>query len=160
MPCRPNLILSKVCHRSEMFFKCVLHFITSSDLRINRYKIHGMTAHQEPRCRKLVLDSGPLLSLSPLRGLAETYLTVPQVLAELKDSRAREHFERLGLLSGVEVKVQSPDAASLAHGKCRVCAQCVVILRVNSDSMGQEDWRLFGAFASRSMCPCIDVLAK
>jgi RNA-binding protein NOB1 len=76
-----------------------------------------MTAHREPRCRKLVLDSGPLLSLSPLRGLAETYLTVPQVLAELKDSRAREHFERLGLLSGVEVKVQSPDAASLAHGK-------------------------------------------
>ena len=81
--------------------------------------MHDMT---EPRCRKLVLDSGPLLSLSPLRGLAETYLTVPQVLAELKDSRAREHFERLGLLSGVDVKVQSPDAASLAHGKYRVRA--------------------------------------
>ncbi|KAG6817854.1 hypothetical protein H0H87_001686 [Tephrocybe sp. NHM501043] len=68
-----------------------------------------------PRCKNLVLDAGPLLSLSPLRGLAETYITVPQVLAELKDKRAREHFEQLGLLSGVNVKVQSPDAASLAH---------------------------------------------
>ncbi|KAG6378635.1 hypothetical protein JVT61DRAFT_12905 [Boletus reticuloceps] len=28
------------------------------------------------RCKNLVLDSGPLLSLSPLRGLADTYLTV------------------------------------------------------------------------------------
>ncbi|KDR83968.1 hypothetical protein GALMADRAFT_236518 [Galerina marginata CBS 339.88] len=70
---------------------------------------------KDPRCKKLVLDAGPLLSLSPLRGLADTYLTVPQVLAELKDNRAREHFERLGLLSGVKVEVRSPDAASLAH---------------------------------------------
>ncbi|KAF9006590.1 Nin one binding Zn-ribbon like-domain-containing protein [Cyathus striatus] len=69
----------------------------------------------KPRCRHLILDAGPLLSLSPLRGLAETFVTVPQVLAELKDSRAREHFEKLGLLSGVRVVVKSPDAASLAH---------------------------------------------
>ncbi|KAF7352546.1 20S-pre-rRNA D-site endonuclease NOB1 [Mycena venus] len=67
-----------------------------------------------PRCKNLVLDAGPLLSLSPLRGLAETYLTVPQVLAELKDKRAREHFERLGLSAGVKVEVAAPDAASLA----------------------------------------------
>ncbi|KAF8213831.1 hypothetical protein K438DRAFT_1802325 [Mycena galopus ATCC 62051] len=67
-----------------------------------------------PRCKNLVLDAGPLLSLSPLRGLAETYLTVPQVLAELKDKRAREHFERLGLNAGVKVEVVAPDAASLA----------------------------------------------
>jgi RNA-binding protein NOB1 len=71
---------------------------------------------QEPRCKRLVLDAGPLLSLSPLRGLAETYLTVPQVLAELKDNRAREHFERLGLISGIKVEIRSPDAASLSHG--------------------------------------------
>lgn len=75
-----------------------------------------MAANEVPRCKKLILDAGPLLSLSPLRGLAETYVTVPQVLAELKDSRAREHFERLGLLSGVKVEVRSPDAASLAQG--------------------------------------------
>ncbi|KAF8165550.1 Nin one binding Zn-ribbon like-domain-containing protein [Crassisporium funariophilum] len=73
-----------------------------------------MESAEEPRCRNLVLDAGPLLSLSPLRGLAATYLTVPQVLSELKDHRAREHFERLGLMSGVKVEVRSPDAASMA----------------------------------------------
>ena len=71
---------------------------------------------KEPRCKRLVLDAGPLLSLSPLRDLAETYLTVPQVLAELKDNHAREHFERLGLMSGVKVEIRSPDPASLSHG--------------------------------------------
>lgn len=63
-----------------------------------------------------MLDAGPLLMLSPLRGLAETFVTVPQVLEELKDKRAREHFEKLGLMTGVNVKVQSPDPAALAHG--------------------------------------------
>ena len=71
----------------------------------------------KPACKHLVLDAGPLLSLSPLRGLAEVFYTVPQVLDELKDKRAREHFERLGLLAGVKVEVQSPDAKSLAHGE-------------------------------------------
>ncbi|KAF8842768.1 hypothetical protein BDN67DRAFT_332062 [Paxillus ammoniavirescens] len=66
-------------------------------------------------CKNLVLDSGPLLSLSPLRGLADTYLTVPQVLDELKDKRAREHFEQLGLSTGVRVTVQNPDPASLSQ---------------------------------------------
>ena len=69
-----------------------------------------------PRCKNLVLDSGPLLSLSPLRGLAVTYLTVPQVLDELKDKRAKEHFEQLGLSAGVNIQVQSPTALSLSHG--------------------------------------------
>ncbi|KAJ2922094.1 hypothetical protein H1R20_g15003, partial [Candolleomyces eurysporus] len=69
-----------------------------------------MSNEQKPRCRNLVLDAGPLLSLSPLRGLAEKYLTTPQVLAELKDNRAREHFEKLGLLSGVKVEVASTSA--------------------------------------------------
>ncbi|KAL4076184.1 Nin one binding Zn-ribbon like-domain-containing protein, partial [Scleroderma citrinum] len=67
------------------------------------------------RCKYLVLDSGPLLSLSPLRGLAEMYLTVPQVLDELKDKRAREHFEQLGISTGVQVNVRNPDAASLSQ---------------------------------------------
>lgn len=73
---------------------------------------------QKPKCKNLVLDAGPLLSLSPLRGLAETYYTTPQVLAELRDSRAREHFEKLGLLSGVKVAVKSPDATSISNGEC------------------------------------------
>lgn len=70
------------------------------------------------RCTTLILDAGPLLSLSPLRGLAETYVTTPQILAELKDKRARQHFERLGLTAGVKVDVQSPNAQSLARGWC------------------------------------------
>lgn len=77
---------------------------------------HPMDTPQKPRCKHLVLDAGPLLSLTPLRGLAESYYTVPQVLAELRDKRAREHLERLGLFSGVNVVIKSPDAASLSHG--------------------------------------------
>jgi len=76
-----------------------------------------MTGVQKPKCRSLILDAGPLLSLSPLRGLASIYYTTPQVLAELKDNRAREHFEKLGLLSGVKVVVKSPDAMSLTNGE-------------------------------------------
>ena len=71
----------------------------------------------KPTCKHLVLDAGPLLSLSPLRGLAETYYTVPQVLEELKDKRAREHFERLALSAGVRIEVRGPDAAALTHGE-------------------------------------------
>ncbi|KAF9029768.1 Nin one binding Zn-ribbon like-domain-containing protein [Panaeolus papilionaceus] len=74
-----------------------------------------MSTDQKPQCKRLVLDAGPLLSLSPLRGLAETYLTTPEVLSELKDGRAREHFERLGLMSGVKVEIKSPDPAALSH---------------------------------------------
>ncbi|KAI0650542.1 Nin one binding Zn-ribbon like-domain-containing protein [Trametes meyenii] len=69
----------------------------------------------KPACKHLVLDAGPLLSLSPLRGLSETYYTVPQVLDELKDKRAREHFERLGLSAGVRIEVKAPSTASVAH---------------------------------------------
>ena len=71
----------------------------------------------QPACKHLVLDAGPLLSLAPLRGLAQTYYTVPQVLDELKDKRAREHFERLGLSAGVSIEVKAPTNASLAHGE-------------------------------------------
>lgn len=75
----------------------------------------------KPSCRNLVLDAGPLLSLSPIRGLAENYYTVPQVLSELKDRQAREHFEKLGLSAGVRIQVQTPDSISLAHGTSSYC---------------------------------------
>ncbi|KAI1796189.1 Nin one binding Zn-ribbon like-domain-containing protein [Ganoderma leucocontextum] len=70
---------------------------------------------RKPACKHLVLDAGPLLSLSPLRGLAETFYTVPQVLDELKDKNAREHFERLGLSAGVSIAVKAPMTTSVAH---------------------------------------------
>jgi hypothetical protein len=91
--------------------------IPDSDFYSSTPPSHKMTSSvHSVACRNLVLDAGPLLMLSPLRGLAETFVTVPQVLEELKDKRAREHFEKLGLMAGVNVKVQSPDPASLAHG--------------------------------------------
>lgn len=97
------------------------------------------TSSSKPACRNLVLDAGPLLSLSPLRGLAETFYTVPQVLDELKDKRAREHFERLGLSAGVRIEVQGPDSASLAHGVYNGQYLVFSTERDHSDSMGKED---------------------
>lgn len=95
-------------------------------------------------CRNLVLDAGPLLMLSPLRGLAETFLTVPQVLGELKDNRAREHFEKLGLIAGVNVRVQSPDPESLAQGAHFPPLIISVSLKSEtSDTVCEKDGRLF-----------------
>lgn len=71
-----------------------------------------------PPIKNLILDAAPLLTLTPLRGLASKYLIAPQVLAEIRDRRAREHFERLALLEGVEVEVRDIDPISLAKGKC------------------------------------------
>lgn len=83
----------------------------------NYHRFFTMTVPMDkPACKSLVLDAGPLLSLSPLRGLAEHYLTVPQVLSELKDKNAREHFEKLGLVTGVKIEVCEPDAKSLTQG--------------------------------------------
>lgn len=75
-----------------------------------------MTTERKPFCKSLVLDAGPLLSLSPLRGIAEAYYTVPQVLAELKDKNAKEHLERLGLNFGIKIEVKNPDPASMVSG--------------------------------------------
>lgn len=73
-------------------------------------------ADSQPPIKNLILDAAPLLTLFPLRGLASRYLIAPQVLAEIRDRRAREHFDRLGLMEGVEVVVREPDAVSLAKG--------------------------------------------
>jgi len=119
---------------------------------------------QKPKCKSLILDAGPLLSLSPLRGLASTYYTTPQVLAELKDGRAREHLEKLGLLSGVKVVVKSPDAASLTNGEfSRTDVRFVdllVCVCVCSGTMGKEDGRLFRAFTCRYMCDRVNIYAE
>lgn len=63
----------------------------------------------------LILDAGPLLSLTPLRHLATSFHTTAMVLAELRDPKAREHWERLAL-TGVNVKVESPTAEAMAQG--------------------------------------------
>lgn len=69
-----------------------------------------------PKVTTLVLDTGPLLSMAPLHGLAAHFVTVPQILEELKDRKAREHLGKLSLLAGIEVEVRNPDAAALGKG--------------------------------------------
>lgn len=63
----------------------------------------------------LILDAGPLLSLTPLRHLAQNFHTTPMVLAELRDPKAREHWQRLGL-AGVNITVEPPRADMMARG--------------------------------------------
>jgi RNA-binding protein NOB1 len=69
-----------------------------------------------PTISHLILDAGPLLSLTPLRHLATTFHTTPLVLAELRDPKAREHWERLSL-SGVDVRVEQPKTEAMAKGQ-------------------------------------------
>ena len=71
-----------------------------------------------PSIDVLVLDAAPLLSLTPLKGLAKTYVTTPQVVAELRDPRAREHFQNLGT-EGLDILVKSPDVVSYSKGKSK-----------------------------------------
>lgn len=112
-------------------------------------------------CRILVLDAGPLLMLSPLRGLAETFVTVPQVLEELKDKRAREHFEKLGLIAGVNVRVQSPDSDSLAHGAHFPPMIISVSLKLEpSDTVCEKDGRLFCPITCRPLRPGINLFVR
>jgi RNA-binding protein NOB1 len=61
----------------------------------------------------MILDAGPLLSLAPLRGVADTLHTTPAVLAELRDPKAREHWENLKI-QGVDIRVEAPSADSMA----------------------------------------------
>jgi RNA-binding protein NOB1 len=71
-----------------------------------------------PSCKHLVLDAGPLLSFSPLRNLAQNYYIVPQVISELKDPRAKQHFESLALNAGIRIQVRDPSPSSIAHSQC------------------------------------------
>ena len=78
--------------------------------------VASSSSSSAPGINHLILDAGPLLSLAPLRHLAQTFHTTPMVLAELRDPRAREHWENLGL-SGVDVRVEKPSAEAMAKGR-------------------------------------------
>ncbi len=75
-----------------------------------------MSSQRPPLVKHLVLDTGPLLSLAPLRGISEHFYTVPQVVGELRDKRGKEYLERLAL-SGVSVQIKTPDVAAIAEGQ-------------------------------------------
>src|ERR1700759_3136253 len=102
-----------------------------------------MATDRKPQCKHLILDAGPLLSLTPLRGLSEAFYTVPQVLAELKDRRAREHLEQLATHAGVKIAIKSPDAESLAYGTSLLSLFIVhTLITLSSYTMGKENRRL------------------
>lgn len=63
----------------------------------------------------LILDAGPLVSLTPLRHLAQAFHTTPMVVAELRDPKSRAHWQQLGLM-GVDVKVEMPKPDVMARG--------------------------------------------
>lgn len=63
----------------------------------------------------LILDAGPLVSLTPLRHLAQAFHTTPMVVAELRDPKSRAHWQQLGLM-GVDVKVEMPKPEVMARG--------------------------------------------
>lgn len=91
-------------------------FFFNREIKASKYLPHRMAAsNSQPACKNLVLDAGPLLSFSPLRNLAQTYYIVPQVISELKDPRAKQHFESLALNAGVKIQVRDPTPSSLAH---------------------------------------------
>lgn len=113
-----------------------------------------MASSSKPRCKSLVLDAGPLLSLAPLRGLAETFYTVPQVLEELKDKSARQHLQQLGLKYGVKIELKNPSPASLATSKLSVFDTLNTLTKVViSYSMVEEDGRLLRPISARYLRP-------
>ena len=109
------------------------------------------------KVKNLVLDAGPLLSLAPLRGLAGRYLTVPQVLDELKDKRAREHFERLALTAGVQIEIRNPDAVALLKGQHGLDIYKHIFTVPFSHGICEKDRGLCCAVARRFVCAGFDL---
>ena len=122
-----------------------------------------------PPIKNLILDAAPLLTLTPLRGMASKYIIAPQVLAEIRDKRAREHFDRLSLLEGVEVQIRDVDAVSLAKGERpeETRAQADTTDRAHkvmsvspSDRVCQADWRLLCPVPHGSVRSRVDVRCR
>ena len=61
--------------------------------------------------RALVVDSGPIIrltGLTALRSKASTYYTVPAVMQEIRDAKARQHLEQLPF--ELQTREASPEA--------------------------------------------------
>ncbi|KAJ3157778.1 Nin1 binding protein [Geranomyces variabilis] len=56
----------------------------------------------------LVVDSAPLIKLTPIGHLAQRFVTVQEVISEIRDPRAREHLAQLPFK--LETRVPSADA--------------------------------------------------
>jgi RNA-binding protein NOB1 len=72
------------------------------------------SAMVEPKIEELVLDAGPLLTQQKLRGLAKKYYITSNVVAELRDKRARDHFDWLRSEAGgaLDIEICDPSPES------------------------------------------------
>ena len=69
--------------------------------------------NNDTKYRALVIDSGPIIKLtgvSSLRDKAETFYTVPAVLGEIRDAKARQHLDTLPFV----IETREPSSASVA----------------------------------------------
>jgi len=62
----------------------------------------------------MVVDSGPIIKqdVRNLMGKAQTYVTTPLVLREIRDSKARDHLEH-SILPLLDLKIREPSDASI-----------------------------------------------
>jgi RNA-binding protein NOB1 len=95
---------------------CLLEFFSLdpySPGRTNPPMAESSASTSETRIETLILDAGPLVTQSPLRGLAKQYYIPPSVVAELKDKRAKDHLDWLRSEGGgcnVEIREPGPEA--------------------------------------------------
>lgn len=89
-----------------------------------------MGMHAEPTIKHLIVDSSPLLTapLSSLRGMAQSYLVTPDVVAELRDKKGREVMREAEMYLGVPGEggleggkggftIREPTAEAIAKGE-------------------------------------------
>ncbi|KNE64942.1 hypothetical protein AMAG_10607 [Allomyces macrogynus ATCC 38327] len=70
------------------------------------------------KTRILVLDTAPLIKQIPLYHVAERFITIPDVLNEVRDERAREYLMRLPF----RIETRTGDFPSLSLVDLRVLA--------------------------------------
>lgn len=62
----------------------------------------------------LVLDTAPLLTGANLDGLAERYVTIPEVLAEVRDKWSRRNLE---FITNYKLEIRQPDEEAMKTGE-------------------------------------------
>lgn len=99
--------------------------------------VHNADHEEDPRYRCLVVDSGPIIKhtgVSALWKRAHAFYTVPAVVAEIRDAKARAHLEQLpfvllervpsdkGMQAVIEFARQTGDYQSLSSVDLQVLA--------------------------------------
>lgn len=67
---------------------------------------------------RLVVDTAAFIKKIRLEALADEFYTIPEVLAEVRDSAARQFFETLL----IKLKTREPSSEAIRHGKLRYSA--------------------------------------